>query len=155
MNIAIPKNIKELKQHLKDPLYKNSFFIMFTSISSAGSGFVFWMLAAKLYSKEDVGVATALISSMALLVLLSRFGLDSSIIRYFPEKDKSRVFSTSAVITTFFAVLLGIIFIAGIDLWLPELGGILKSKNASLLFIPCCKLYYFLNWDFIHCNTQS
>jgi hypothetical protein len=35
-------------EQLKDPLYKNSFFIMLTSISSAGFGFIFWMLAAKL-----------------------------------------------------------------------------------------------------------
>jgi hypothetical protein len=44
--MAISTNRKELKQHLKDPLYKSSFFIMLTSISSAGFGFIFWMLAA-------------------------------------------------------------------------------------------------------------
>ena len=102
---------KALKKYLNDPLYKNSFFIMLTSISNAGFGFFFWMLAAKLYPKEDVGIATALISSMALLVLLSRFGLDQSLIRFFPERDKGSVFSTSVAITTFFAVLFGIIFI--------------------------------------------
>ena len=58
---------KALKKYLNDPLYKNSFFVMLTSISNAGFGFIFWMLAAKLYPKEDVGIATALISSMALL----------------------------------------------------------------------------------------
>ena len=36
---------KALKKYLNDPLYKNSFFIMLTSISSAGFGFLFWMLA--------------------------------------------------------------------------------------------------------------
>ena len=90
VNIPIPKNREELKQHLKDPLYKNSFFIMLTSISSSGFGFVFWMLAAKLYPKEDAGIATALISSMTLLVLLLRFGLDQSIIRFFPEGRQKR-----------------------------------------------------------------
>jgi len=90
VNIPIPKNREELKQHLKDPLYKNSFFIMLTSISTSGFGFVFWMLAAKLYPKEDVGIATALISSMTLLVLLLRFGLDQSIIRFFPEGRQKR-----------------------------------------------------------------
>ena len=123
-----------ITRYAKDPLYKNSFFIMLTSISSAGFGFVFWLLAARLYPKEDVGIATALISSMALLVLLSRFGLDFSIIRFFPERDKSSVFSTSAVFTTLFAVLLGIIFIAGVDLWSPALA-ILKSRYAVLYVV--------------------
>lgn len=134
MKLWIPKNRKELKQHLKDPLYKNSFFIMLASISSAGIGFFFWILAAKLYPPEDVGIATALISSMTLLVLLSRFGLDFSIIRFFPENDKSKIFSMSAIITTFFAVLFGAIFILGIDIFSPALH-LLKSSSNALLFI--------------------
>ena len=52
MKIWLPKNQEELKEYLRDPLYKNSFFIMLTSISNAGFGFFFWMLAAKLYPKE-------------------------------------------------------------------------------------------------------
>ena len=43
-----------LIQRLKDPLYKNSFFIMLSSITNAGFGFFFWMIAARLYSAEDV-----------------------------------------------------------------------------------------------------
>jgi len=38
---------KALKKYLNDPLYKNSFFIMLTSISSAAFGF-FWMLTVTL-----------------------------------------------------------------------------------------------------------
>jgi O-antigen/teichoic acid export membrane protein len=134
MKLWIPKNRKELRQHLKDPLYKNSFFIMLASISFAGLGFFFWMLAAKLYLPEEVGIATALISSMTLLVLLSRFGRDLSIIRFFPENDKSKVFSTSAIITTLFAVLFGAIFIVGVDIFSLELH-LLKSPSNALLFM--------------------
>ncbi|NOQ33538.1 MAG: oligosaccharide flippase family protein [Methanosarcinales archaeon] len=132
MKIAIPKTRAEIRHHLRDPLLKNSLFIMLTSISGAGFGFIFWMLAAKLYPAEDVGIATALISSMALLVLLSRFGLDFSIIRFFPGADKSRIFSTSAIITTFFAVIFGVIFIAGVDVISPELHLLKSPRNAAL-----------------------
>ena len=135
MKIAIPKTKAEVQHHLRDPLLKNSIFIMLTSISGAGFGFIFWMLAAKLYTPQDVGIATALISSMALLVLLSRFGLDFSIIRFFPGADKSRIFSTSALITTSFAILFGVIFIAGVDIISPELGSLLKSPQNAALFL--------------------
>lgn len=118
----------------KDPLYKNSFFIMLTSLTNASFGFFFWMLAAKLYPKEDVGIATALISSMSLLILLTRFGLDVSIIRFFPGKDKSSIFSTTALITTFFTVVMGLIFIFGIDIWSPGLR-ILNSIQNTALYI--------------------
>ena len=126
--------ITQIKHHMKDPLYKNSFFIMLTSITAAGFGFIFWMLAAKFYPKEDVGIATALISAMALLVLLSKLGFDFSIIRFFPENDKSKIFSTSVIITTFFAILFGIVFVLGIDIFSPELH-LLKSPLNSVLFI--------------------
>ena len=117
-----------------DPLYKNSFFIMLTSISSAGFGFVFWMLAAKLYPKEDVGVATAMVSSAGLMITLSRLGMGVSIIRFFPERDKSKVFSTSTIITTLLAIVLGIIFVAGTDLWSPHLA-LLKNPENLLIYL--------------------
>ena len=130
-----PKTINELKRYIRDPLYKNSFFIMLTSTSGAVFGFIFWMLAARLYSKEDVGIATALISSLSLLILLSRFGLDQSIIRFFPEKHKSKVFGTSLIITTFFAILFGVIFTATIDIWSPELHLVKRYIFLYLLFL--------------------
>jgi len=135
MKIAIPKTRAEIQYHLHDPLLRNSLFIMLTAITSAGNGSIFWMLAAKFYPAEDVGIATALISSMALLVLLSRFGLDASIIRFFPGADKSRIFSTSAIITTFFAVILGAVFIAGVDIFSPELHLLKSPRNAALFLI--------------------
>lgn len=135
MDIIIPKNRKDLTYYLRDPLFKNSLFIMLTSVSSTGFGFIFWILAAKLYPAEDVGIATALISSMALLVLLSRFGLDFSIIRFFPSNDKSMIFNTSAIITTFFVVVFGVIFIIGVDVFSPELHLLKSTQNAVLYLI--------------------
>ena len=122
-------------RHLKDPLYKNSIFIILTSISIAGFGFIFWMLAAKVYSKEDVGIATALVSSIVLLANLSKFGLDFSIVRFFPEENKSIVFSTSATITILFATLLGVMFIAGTWAWLPKLNFLMTFNNLILYLL--------------------
>ena len=123
------------KRLTKDSLYKNSFLIMLASISASAFGFIFWILAAKLYPKEDVGVAIALISSQSLLILFSRFGLDQSIIRFFPKKDKGKVFNTSAIITTLFAVLFGAVFIIGIDIWSPELSMIRRCVFLYLLVL--------------------
>ena len=106
---------------MHDPLFKNAFFLMLSCISTAGFGFIFWMLAAKFYSASDVGIATGIISSMTLIVNLSRLGLDYSIIRFFPTHDKCRVFSTSTIIPTFIALIFGLIFILGINFFSPEL----------------------------------
>lgn len=151
MNLQIAKYKSGLISHLCDPLFKNSIFIMLTSVSGAGFGFIFWMLAAKLYSPEDVGTATALISSMALLVLISRFGLDSSIIRFFPTNDKSRIFNTSVIITTFFAVLFGVIFIIGVDTFSPELHILKIPFNAVsyLIFLATSSIIALSTISFV------
>jgi len=41
MKIAIPKTRAEIQYHLRDPLLKNSIFIMLTSISGSGNGSIF------------------------------------------------------------------------------------------------------------------
>ena len=67
MKIGIPKNRKELKQHLNDPLFKNAYFLMLSSVTSAGSGFFFWLIAARFYSTENIGLASAIIAAMGLI----------------------------------------------------------------------------------------
>lgn len=134
MSVSIQKCQCFVIGHLKDSLFKNSFFILITLSSTAGFGFIFWVIAAKIYPPEEVGVATALISSMGLLIHLSRFGLDFSTIRFIPTKNKSDVFSTAVIVTTVLSFLIGVIYIAGIDLFSPELQ-ILKSGPNSILFL--------------------
>ena len=126
--------LKKLIQQAKDPLYKNSFFIMLSSITNAGFGFFFWMIAARLYSAEDVGIATALLSSLNLIILFSRLGFDYSIIRFFPKGNKSRILSTSIVISTSFAILFGILFIAFVDVFFSKLHP-LRNLMFSAVFL--------------------
>lgn len=121
MAVALPKNFSEVRQHLEQPLIRNSFFIMASSFVAAGFGFFFWMIAARFYSQADVGVATALMSSMGLLILISRLGLDQSVIRFFPSRDKNRVLGTAVLVPTAIALGAGVFFIAAVDVLAPEL----------------------------------
>src|SRR5690554_2897336 len=121
MAVALPKNFSEVRHHLQEPLIRNSFFIMASSLVAAGFGFFFWMIAARLYSQADVGIATALMSSMGLLILISRLGLDQSVIRFFPSRDKNRVLGTALLVPTAVALGAGLIFIAAVDVISPEL----------------------------------
>lgn len=131
----LKKNMTDIIGYLQNPFFKNSIFIILTSLSSAGFGFIFWMLAAKMYSAEDVGIATALISSIGLLIMFSRFGLDFSIIRFFPGNDRNKIFSTSVIITTISVIVLGITFIIGVDLFSPELYILKSTHNAEIFLI--------------------
>lgn len=72
-------------QKLKDPLYKNSIFLMLSSVTGAGTGFVFWVIAARFYSAEDVGLASAIVSAMRMIGMLSVLGLD--LVMFIPERE--------------------------------------------------------------------
>ena len=118
--IGLP-SLKAVAALVADPLYRTSFFMAFSSIFNAGCGFFFWMIAARHYSVEQVGQATALISSLGLVLQVSRLGLDFSIIRFFPSGDKSKILSTSLIITTSASVFAGFAYILMIDLLAPSL----------------------------------
>lgn len=121
VNFKIPENFLELKKHLKDPIYQNSFFILLTLVTGAIFGFIFWIIAAKLYPQEYVGINTALISAVSLIAVLSFLGLDQSIIRFFPQGNKLKILVTSTIIVTIATIFFGSIFVMGIDTWSPKL----------------------------------
>lgn len=101
----------KLSEVLEDHLYRNSIFWVMSRIMNASVGILFWVIAAKLYSITEVGMATVLISSLGLVMLFSRFGFDLSIIRYIEITDKSKVFNTSLIITTVASAVISLIFI--------------------------------------------
>jgi len=72
MKTWLPKNQEELKKHLSNPLFKNAYFLMLSSLTSAGSGF-FWLIAARFYSAVNVGIASAIISATGLISMPSLF----------------------------------------------------------------------------------
>lgn len=127
---------RAMARSARDPLYRNSFFMAITNIFNAGCGFFFWMIAARLYTIEEVGLATALISSLGLVILFSRLGLDFSIIRFFPSNDKAKVYGTCLVITTITSLLVGATFIILVEFISPSLAFLKKPEYAlAFLFI--------------------
>jgi O-antigen/teichoic acid export membrane protein len=75
-----------------------------------GFGFFFWVVAALFYSIEDVGEATAIISSLSLVIILSRFGFDGSQIRFMQDYKRETVFNTCLWIPAIGAVVIGGIY---------------------------------------------
>jgi O-antigen/teichoic acid export membrane protein len=115
-------------------LYRGSFFIMSASFLTNGAGFVFWIIATGVYSNEEIGFATAMISVMNLATVLSRLGLEQSVIRFMPVRDRSSVFFTTLVLTTVASLVLGLGLLASVDLWSPQLSFI-KQPEIMMMFL--------------------
>lgn len=138
MKIAIPKNLRELKQNLNDPLYKNSIFLLLSFIIGAGSGFIFWVFAARFYSTEDVGLASAMISAMMMLSLsFSLMGFEFSLAHYLPTNrgNKREMINSCLTLVFLVSILFAFIFILGLDFWSPALAFIRENSILLISFV--------------------
>jgi len=112
-----------IKNLYRTSLYRNAVYLMFNSVVLAATGFFFWMVAARFYSTEGVGLSSAAISAMRLLAMLSTLGLDYGLIRFLPAaKDKSRdMINSCFTIGVTVSVGLSLVFLAGVGFWSPRL----------------------------------
>lgn len=130
------RRLSELNRYVKEPFYKNSFFLLLNNGSGAVLGFVFWVVAARFYPPEEVGVASALIAAMMLLATLSRLGFDMGIIRFLPaEADKKGMINSCLTVTGLASLIMCLIFVAGLDFWSPALSFIRKDIPFMIVFI--------------------
>ncbi|CEO89581.1 lipopolysaccharide biosynthesis protein [Syntrophaceticus schinkii] len=123
--------IARFYRQLRDPLFKNSFFLASSRIINISVGFFFWMAAARIYSVGDVGLTTALIASQSLITLFSLFGFDFSLIRFLPASNKRNVYNTCLVITSVFSIIISVLYISCIEIISPELVFLQKHKLAA------------------------
>lgn len=132
MKFNFPIKLTEIQTSISNPLFKNSFFNMLSRVCDVSFGFIFWLLASKLYSISDVGLATAMISSIGIIMFLSRLGFDVSQIRYLKQYHQEAIFNTCLWIPAIFAVFVSIVYISCIDIISPPISFI---KNYALFFI--------------------
>jgi O-antigen/teichoic acid export membrane protein len=104
-------------------LYRNAIYLMTNSAVLALTGFLFWMAAARLYPVEAVGLGSAAIASIGLLVLLSTLGLDYGLIRFLPGSgEKARdMINSCFTVGGLISIALAFIFLAGLGIWSPAL----------------------------------
>jgi O-antigen/teichoic acid export membrane protein len=110
--------------------------------------YLFWLLAVKVTSSEHIGLTTAAISAAAMIVAISRLGMDDSITRFLPQ-SKDGVGFLNALITIM--LLVTVIVITGFMIWLPHISPallFLKQWQYLLLFV----VFIFLTSI---CNMQG
>ncbi|CAD5243352.1 lipopolysaccharide biosynthesis protein [Thermococcus camini] len=100
--------------HVKNPLYRNSLYISLSMMVTAAAGFLFWNVAARLYSPSDVGTASAVISAISLVFTISMLGLNFSMIRFYPRYGErvigsalAATLAASLAVSTAYALLAG------------------------------------------------
>ncbi|MEM4266492.1 MAG: oligosaccharide flippase family protein, partial [Candidatus Nanoarchaeia archaeon] len=128
--------IEKHKELFNESLYRNSIYLMLSSVIMAGLGFFFWTINARLFSPHDVGLATTLISAATLLVSISGLGLGMALIRFLPSsKRKSHKINSCLTVALLFSIIVSTIFLLGIKVFSPGLAFVQKNLYHSILFI--------------------
>lgn len=131
------KTILKLFNHLtNDSLYRNSIFLMLSTAVMAFFGFFFWIINARLFTPEQVGLGTTLISVLGLISSISLLGLNIGIIKYLPTSNrKTEIINTSFALVGIVSLIASLIFIIGLDTFSPKLLFLRDNSFYILLFI--------------------
>ena len=122
-----------------DILFRNSFYLMLATGVLAGFGFLFWFINARLFSTDNIGIATTLISVMNLIALLSLLGFNAALVRFLPTADnRNEQINTSLVFATIASIALSLLFIAFVGIISPQLIFISQSAWFGIIFVFAC-----------------
>ena len=112
-----------LIEHVRVPLHRDGYALAANSAFTAVTGLVYWIVAAHEYGPRDVGVNAALISSMMFLAGIAGLNLTNVVVRFLPEAGPrtARVAAIAYAVAGFAAVVVALVFVAGVGAWAPSL----------------------------------
>ncbi|MEV6207551.1 lipopolysaccharide biosynthesis protein [Kitasatospora sp. NPDC051914] len=122
-----------------DQVYRSSFFLLASSVTTAGLGFLFWVVVARFYTPEQVGLATSLISATSLLAYLSMFGLNSTLIRFpAPEPARNGQITQAVALVATAAATAALVYLVGLPLYGPKLLFVRNDLLQAAAFVMFC-----------------
>lgn len=80
-----------------DNLVRNSLYVMASTVVTAGLGYLFWLLAAHIFTRHEIGVGGAVISLCSTAALLTYLGPSATLIEQLPDRERS--FAWTALLT--------------------------------------------------------
>lgn len=95
--------------NIRQPLIANAFFIFGINLISSFIGFIFWCVTSRLYPASQIGLASAIISSIALVSSIAGLGINIGLIRFLPESENqagllNSIFTFNFITSIFFSI---------------------------------------------------
>lgn len=130
--------IETLRNQLKTNLVivVNAGSLFSTQVVTSGLGFIYWWLAARMYTPELVGLSSAAISAMLLMGDIGKVGLDTLLVGELPRKPEARgtLIATALLVSGLIGLGLGILFAYGAPLLSGEFAPLSQNMPNLLLF---------------------
>jgi O-antigen/teichoic acid export membrane protein len=116
---------------------KNSIALILAKVATMGLGFAFWLVAARWFASDEVGLAASAVSAMMLCTQFALLGAGSAFIALFPEHSTqpSRLIDTSFTVVTLVALAAGVVFLFVAQTWFAQLGPVVTLPLFTAFFL--------------------
>ena len=127
--------VSRLAGHVQVPLFRTAYALILSNVLTSVLGLVYWVVGARLYSPDAVGVNAALISTMTFLSGVSQLNLRTALNQFVPEAGRGvgKLISVAYAITIPISVAVVAVFVLAVGLWAPDSPVAVVSKDFVLL----------------------
>jgi O-antigen/teichoic acid export membrane protein len=144
---------EQIRNHLGDRLVLNSYILMAMRLFAGFSGFIFWVLAARLMPAHEVGLASGTVAGTMLLAGLGQLGLGYGLVRHLPQApNPTRLVNTTMLAAGVGGGVLAVVFLAGLSIFSPALLPLHANVQAMIAFLvmaAATAVSQLLNWSFL------
>lgn len=136
-----------LRSHLRVPLFRDGYALVANEGVTAALGLIYWLIAARKYSAHAVGINTAAISAMMFIAGVAQLNLMSALLRFVPVLDggRRRFIGACYLVAALAAVVCAVVFLAGLHLWAPALGGLEANTGMVVWFVAATVAWCVFN----------
>jgi O-antigen/teichoic acid export membrane protein len=136
---------RRLAAHLRAPLHRNAYALVASTLLTAVLGFLYWLIAARRYSAEDVGVNAVLINTMMFLTNFASLNFTDVLNRFVPVSGRrtNRLVWGSYAIAVGLGAAIATVFVAGLalNLWGKSFTGVVHGPALALFFVVSTMLW--------------
>jgi O-antigen/teichoic acid export membrane protein len=119
-----------------DSLYRNSIILILDTAMIGMAGFIFWIIGARLYTQNQLGLTVTLVAAASLLASISQLGFDNTFTRYLGKHVNPRsLYETGVSVVALAAIVLGAGFVLVYPHFSPGLRFLSDNLFQSGLFI--------------------
>ncbi len=118
-------------------MVRSSLGLIAGKAASLGLGFVFWVLAARAFPEDVVGITGAAIAAVMLCVQIAQLGAGSAFVFHYPahRHRPAALLDAGFVLVTLAALGVGAVFLVVAAVFLAELGTVATQPLYAVLFL--------------------
>src|SRR3954451_14317429 len=104
--------MRSLRAHVAQPLFGDAYALIANNAVSAGLGLAYWLVAARIFTVEEVGRTGALITAVLALSTVAQLNFSATLPRFLPPSAvPARLTLTAYSLTLVLGLILGIGFV--------------------------------------------